>query len=95
MKPTHTASAERILEDAAEVTPKGAARMPRKLSIARKGNAGKRMPKGPGSTGKYNLSRREIIEELMRQGLNSLSRIKSECRRFEEFWEAREEGSAL
>jgi hypothetical protein len=87
MKRAHTASAERIREDSAT--------MPRKLSIARKGNAGKCISKGPGSAGKYNLSRREIIEELMRQGLNSLSRIKSECRRFEEFWEAREEGSTL
>ena len=35
------------------------------------------------------LSRREIIEELMRQGVHGLSRMKSECRRFESYWEER------
>jgi hypothetical protein len=35
------------------------------------------------------LSRREIIEELMRQGVHGLSRIKNECRRFEIYWEER------
>jgi hypothetical protein len=37
----------------------------------------------------FRLSRREIIEELIRQGVNGLSRIKSECRRFESYWEER------
>jgi len=35
----------------------------------------------------FSLSRREIIEELIRQGVYGLSRIKSECRRFERYWE--------
>ncbi len=35
------------------------------------------------------LSRREIIEELMRQGVHGLSRMKFECRRFESYWEER------
>jgi hypothetical protein len=35
------------------------------------------------------LSRREIIEELMRQGVRGLSRIKIECCRFESYWENR------
>jgi hypothetical protein len=35
------------------------------------------------------LSRREIIEELVRQGIHGLSRIKSECRRFEHYWKER------
>jgi hypothetical protein len=37
----------------------------------------------------FRLSRREIIEELMRQGVHGSSRIISECRRFERYWEAR------
>jgi hypothetical protein len=35
------------------------------------------------------LSRKEIIEELIRQGLHGLSRIKAECHRFERYWETR------
>jgi hypothetical protein len=35
------------------------------------------------------LSRKEIIEELVRQGIHGLSRIKFECRRFEHYWEDR------
>jgi hypothetical protein len=35
------------------------------------------------------LSRREIIEELKRQGVHGLSKIKIECRRFESYWEER------
>jgi len=35
----------------------------------------------------FRLSRREIIDALMRQGMHGLSRIKSECRRFESYWE--------
>ena len=37
----------------------------------------------------FRLSRREILEELMRQGVYGLSRIKSECRRFECYWKTR------
>lgn len=35
------------------------------------------------------LSRKEIIEELVRQGIHGLSRINSECRSFERYWEDR------
>ncbi len=42
----------------------------------------------------FKLSRREIIEGLMRQGVYGLSRIKSECRRFERYWEDRIAGIA-
>ena len=35
------------------------------------------------------LSRKEIIEELMRQGVHGLSRIKLECCQFEHHWEER------
>ncbi|MGO9145987.1 MAG: hypothetical protein ACLQDF_06425 [Desulfomonilia bacterium] len=37
----------------------------------------------------FRLNRREIIEGLIRQGVYGLSRIKSECRRFEHYWEER------
>jgi hypothetical protein len=37
----------------------------------------------------FRLSRREIIEELMRQGVHGFSKIKFECRRFEHYWEER------
>ncbi|MDT8272774.1 MAG: hypothetical protein RRA35_06245 [Desulfomonilia bacterium] len=40
------------------------------------------------------LNRREILECLVRQGVRGLSRIKSECRRFERYWMARSLGSA-
>jgi hypothetical protein len=40
------------------------------------------------------LSRKEIIEELVRQGVYGLSRIKFECRRFERYWETRVAGMA-
>jgi len=33
------------------------------------------------------LNRREILEELIRMGVYGLSRIKSECRRFEYYWD--------
>lgn len=48
----------------------------------------------PMGVGMCDLSRREIIEELVRQGLCNLSRIKSECRRFERYWATRTFGSA-
>ena len=37
----------------------------------------------------YSLSRREILECLVRQGLTEISRMKSECRRFEQYWQER------
>ena len=37
----------------------------------------------------FRLSRREIFEELTRQGVYGLSWIKPECRRFECYWETR------
>jgi hypothetical protein len=37
----------------------------------------------------FRLSRREILEELIRQGVYGLTRIKSECRWFECYWETR------
>ncbi|MGC9323501.1 MAG: hypothetical protein ACP5G0_02015 [Desulfomonilia bacterium] len=42
----------------------------------------------------YSLNRREILESLVRQGITGLSRIKSECRRFELYWHARQFGGA-
>ena len=41
----------------------------------------------------YSLSRREILECLARQGIRHLSRMKSECRRFEEYWQERAAGA--
>jgi hypothetical protein len=41
------------------------------------------------STYRQGLSRREIIEGLKRQGLYGLSKIKTECRRFERSWDMR------
>jgi hypothetical protein len=35
----------------------------------------------------YKLTRREIIECLIKQGLQELSKIKAECRRYELYWE--------
>lgn len=32
------------------------------------------------------LTRREILEQLVRQGIMGLSRIKHECRCFELYW---------
>ena len=40
----------------------------------------------------FRWSRREIIEELMRQGVHGLSRIKLECRWVGHFWEVRMSG---
>jgi hypothetical protein len=37
----------------------------------------------------FRLSRREVLEELVRQGLYGLSRIKSECLSYEHYWETR------
>jgi hypothetical protein len=37
----------------------------------------------------FRLRRREVLEELLRQGVCRLSKIKSECRRFELYWETR------
>lgn len=41
----------------------------------------------------FRLSRREIIEELVRLGVRGLWRIKTEYRSFERYWEARMAGS--
>lgn len=41
------------------------------------------------------LSRKEILEELVRQGVHGLARMKSECRRFERYWELRVAGVIL
>jgi hypothetical protein len=60
-------------------------------------HAGKRkdlVPGMPEGRGTVKLSRREIIEELKRQGLYGITKIKAECRRFERYWEARTEDSA-
>ncbi len=38
---------------------------------------------------KLNLDRREILEALVRQGVLILSKLKSECRLFEEYQQAR------
>ena len=37
----------------------------------------------------FKLSRREIMEALVRQGVRGLRRIRSGCRSFERCWEAR------
>ena len=34
------------------------------------------------------LERREILESLVRQGVEGFDRLKSDCRRFEQYWEA-------
>ena len=33
------------------------------------------------------LERREILESLVRQGVRGFDRLKSDCRRFERYWE--------
>lgn len=43
----------------------------------------------------FRLSRREILEELIRLGVYGLSQIKHECRRFECNWETRATAGAL
>jgi hypothetical protein len=35
----------------------------------------------------FRLSRREILEQLVRLGVRGLSRIKTDCRDFERYWE--------
>jgi hypothetical protein len=43
---------------------------------------------------KLNLDRREILESLVRQGVRILSALKSECRLYEEYQQARVHGYA-
>lgn len=36
----------------------------------------------------FRLSRREILEQLVRLGVHGLSRLKDDCRKFERYWDA-------
>jgi hypothetical protein len=91
MKRAEEASSRRVRSAAGPASNDAAGTAPGR-SRALIGERGASAPGKPEVRGVHTLSRREIIEELKRQGVQGLSRIKSECRRFERYWLARVDG---